>query len=231
MKKGYMALLLAVAASVVFAAQDTTLTEREVRDPKKLEPWLEANATDAQTRLAAIEGGTASVTLAANKLLVGNDTSNQTAMAVTGDVTISQDGTNVTTAIASGVIAPADLQAALADRIGYITVTGADLASAGTGTVTIQLKDAAGSDLAAAALVRTWIGTADDYGPDALTDYSVSTGTSKEEVTANAEYLAITDASGTIVMAVDNGGAGSVYAWAEVGGRIVASGEIVLTAP
>jgi len=231
MKKGYMALLLAVAASVVFAAQDTTLTEREVRDPKKLEPWLEANATDAQTRLAAIEGGTASVTLAANKLLVGNDTSNQTAMAVTGDVTISQDGTNVTTAIASGVIAPADLQAALADRIGYITVTGADLASAGTGTVTIQLKDAAGSDLAAAALVRTWIGTADDYGPDALTDYSVSTGTSKEEVTADAEYLAITDASGTIVMAVDNGGAGSVYAWAEVGGRIVASGEIVLTAP
>jgi len=246
-------LVLVTLSFSAYAAQDTTLTERELRDPKQLEPWLEANASDAETRIAAIEGGTATVTQTADTLLVGNDASNQVAMPVTGDVTISQDGTNVTTAITAGSIvnadvntnaaiayskldlatsiAPSDLQAALADRIAYITVTGADLATNGTGTITIQLKDAAGSDLAAAALVRTWIGTANDYGVDALTDYSVSTGTQKEEVTANGEYLAITDGSGTIVMAIDNGGAGSVYAWAEVGGRIVASGEVALTAP
>ena len=141
------------------------------------------------------------------------------------------DGSIGSAEILDGAVAAGDLATAVQDQIAYITVTGADLASAGTGTVTIQLKDSAGNDLAAAALVRTWIGTADDYGPDALTDYSVSTGTSKEEVTANAEYLAITDGSGTIVMAVDNGGAGTVYAWAEVGGRIVASGAISLTAP
>lgn len=112
-----------------------------------------------------------------------------------------------------------------------LTVTGADLASAGTGTVTIQAVDANGVAVTDRVLVRTWIGTADDYGADALTDYSVTTGTQKEEVTANAEYLAITDATGKIVMAVDAGGADSVWAWAETDGRISASGEVVLTAP
>jgi len=153
-------------------------------------------------------------------IFVGSATSNAEPVAVSGVITMANDGT---TALATAV----------ADQIAYLTIAGADLATNGTGTITIQLKDQAGNDLAAAALVRTWIGTANDYGVDALTDYSVSTGTQKEEVTANGEYLAITDGSGTIVMAVDyaGGGAGSVYAWAEVGGRIVASGEVALTAP
>lgn len=112
-----------------------------------------------------------------------------------------------------------------------LTVTGADAASAGTGTITIQVVDANGVATTDRVLVRTWIGTANDYGADALTDYSVATGTQKEEVTANAEYLAITDATGKIVMDVDAGGADSVWAWAEVDGDIIASGEVVLTAP
>jgi len=241
-------LLVAVASSV--HAQSFT-------DVDKAQYWgktgIPALTKVIDANFALIEAEAYSTDLSPNYLYVGNASTQTVAMPVIGDVTISNDGTNVTTAIAAGSIvnadvntnaaiayskldlatsiAPSDLQAALADRIAYITVTGADLATNGTGTITIQLKDAAGSDLAAAAVVRTWIGTADDYGVDALTDYSVSTGTSKEEVTANGEYLAITDGSGTIVMAVDNGGAGSVYAWAEVGGRIVASGEVALTAP
>jgi hypothetical protein len=110
----YLNMILAtvlVGIVTVQAAQDTVLTQRVVRDPRKLETWLEANATDAETRIAAIEGGTATVTLAPNKMLVGNDASNQTAMAVTGDVTITQDGTNLTTAIAAGVIVDADVNA------------------------------------------------------------------------------------------------------------------------
>jgi len=88
----------------VQAEQTTSLTQRQVRDPRQLEVILENNATDSETRLAAIEGGTATVTLGANKLLVGNDSSNQTAMAVTGDVTITQDGTNITTALAADTV-------------------------------------------------------------------------------------------------------------------------------
>lgn len=113
----------------------------------------------------------------------------------------------------------------------FLTVTGADLASAGTGTITIQAVDALGNSLAANVLVRTWVGTANDYGVDALTDYSVTTGTINKEVTANAIYDVVSDATGKIVMAVDAGGADSVWAWAEANGRIAASGEVVLTAP
>jgi len=141
----------------------------------------------------------------------------------------SIDGTE----ILDGTVSAADLSAAVQDQVAYITIVGADLATNGTGTVTIQAKDAAGNNLAATIFVRTWIGTADDFGADALTDYSVSTGTSKEEVAANAEYLAVSDTNGVIAMAVDKAGgaAGSVYAWAELGGRVVASGELVLSAP
>lgn len=168
---------------------------------------------------AAITGTTVTGTT------ITDGTVSMTAGAVTGALNIS-----AATVTYRSIVA-ADLAAAVQDQVACITVVGADLAAAGTGTITIQAKDAAGNDLAARCLVRTWIGTANDFGPDALTDYSVSTGTSKEEVTANAEYLVVTDATGLAVMAVDNGGAGTVYAWAELGGRIVASGAVELTAP
>ena len=123
------------------------------------------------------------------------------------------------------------INAALADIARYLTSVGVDLASAGTGTITLQLTDEAGEPLGGRALVRTWIGTAGDFGADAITDYSVVTGVEKEEVTANAEYLVITDATGKIVMDVDAGGADSVWAYAELDGFVVSSGEVVLTAP
>ena len=47
------ALMALVAVGIVWAAQDTDLTQKEVRDPRQLEAWLEANATDAQTRIGA----------------------------------------------------------------------------------------------------------------------------------------------------------------------------------
>jgi hypothetical protein len=111
-----------------------------------------------------------------------------------------------------------------------VTVTGADLGSAGTGTITIQAVDVNGVSVAKRVVVRTWIGTANDYAADALTDYSVTTGVQREEVLANAEYIAVTDATGKIVMAVDAGGADSVWAWAESAGNVAESGEVVLTA-
>jgi hypothetical protein len=122
----------------------------------------------------------------------------------------------------------AGLAGSLADRIAYLTLSASDDGD-GTGTLSIQLKDAAGNDLAANALLRVWIGTANDFGPDTITDFSVTTGTQKAEVTADAEYHVITDATGLAVMNIDNGGAGTLYAWAELAGRIVASGAITIT--
>lgn len=63
MRKITLILLAAlVVGGVAWATQDSTLTERELRDPKQLEPWLEANAADAETRMAGIEGGSATIT-------------------------------------------------------------------------------------------------------------------------------------------------------------------------
>jgi len=114
MKKiAYILLAALLVSGVVLAAQDSTLSQREVRDPLKLEAILEANASDAETRLAAIEGGSATVTQNANTLLVGNDSSNQVAMAVTSasDVSLSQDGTNVTITLDARTVAGEELEA------------------------------------------------------------------------------------------------------------------------
>jgi len=212
---------------------DRAIQNLYVAGPGEIMGALTVRGAHAVTGALTVGGalgvtGALTLPLVNGRIWVGNSSGVAAAVAVSGDVTISNAGA---TTIGAGKVTSAMLATAAQDQIAYLTVVGADLAAAGTGTITIQAKDAAGNNLAARCLVRTWIGTADDFGPDAVTDYSVTTGTSKEEVTANAEYLAITDATGKIVMAVDNSGAGTVYAWAELGGRIVASGAVVLTAP
>ena len=71
MKKYGIMLLALLACGVGNATQDATLTQREVRDPRQLEVILEANATDAETRIAAAEAGT-NVTLADTYMFIGN---------------------------------------------------------------------------------------------------------------------------------------------------------------
>jgi len=142
MNKLYVILTAGLLCGIVYGAQDTSISNREVRDPHRLEVWLEANASDTETRVAAIEGGSATITQDTDTVLVGNDSSNQVGMAVIGDVTISQDGTNVTTAIKTGVI----LNAATVAVTGTVTLAGS--ATEGldvTGTYTgnaIDLSDA-----------------------------------------------------------------------------------------
>jgi hypothetical protein len=100
----------------------------------------------------------------------------------------------------------------------------------GTAALTVQALDVDGTDYEENVFTRIWVGTADDFGADAITGITATTGTLKEAVTANAEYLVISDATGTIELALDNGGAGTIYAWAEIGGKIYPSGAIVITA-
>jgi len=99
----------------------------------------------------------------------------------------------------------------------------------GTATLTVQALAFDGTDLAASVLTRVWVGTADDLGVDAITGITIATGTSKEVVTANAEYLVITDATGLAELTLNNGGAGTIYAWVESSSVIYPSGAIVIT--
>lgn len=100
----------------------------------------------------------------------------------------------------------------------------------GDATLTIQARNADGSDYLQNVLTRVWVGTANDFDGDAITGITVVTGTSKQVVAANEELLVISDATGTIVLTLNNGGAGTIYAWAELAGNIYPSGAIVITA-
>ena len=62
LKLGLGTLLVGAVCGTLMATQDTDITRRELRDPRQLEAWLEANASDAETRLAAL-GSTASATM------------------------------------------------------------------------------------------------------------------------------------------------------------------------
>ncbi len=125
------------------------------------------------------------------------------------------------------VHAVAGLQAAVQDLIPTITITSVDEED-GTATVTIQVKDAAGNNLAERFLVRTWLGGAEYGAPMAQTDFSVDIGTEIREIYATADYEVMSDATGRVVMRVEANPDGTYYVMAEVDGRIC-SGSVAIT--
>ena len=98
----------------------------------------------------------------------------------------------------------------------------------GTGTFSIQASyPYAGGPMPVTYRVRAWI-SATMYGaPAAQTDFSILTGTQLREIAANADYEAISDADGLVVMNVEAAD-GAYYVMAEVDGAIYAA-EITIT--
>ena len=120
----YLNLILAtVLASIVAvqAAQKVAFTQREVRDPRQLEAALEANAADAETRIAAVEAAGVGGALASGKIIVGNSGGTGEAQTVTGDITLSNAGV---AAIASGVIVDADVKTNALIAVTKLSVAG-----------------------------------------------------------------------------------------------------------
>lgn len=116
---------------VAYAAQDVAIERVEVRDPVRLEAYLEANATDAQARLAALEGslGTNPTLAVAVGALATTGTATAAigsigvltvtgSMSTTGVVTIAEgklaDSTIVSADIKDGEIVNADINASAA---------------------------------------------------------------------------------------------------------------------
>lgn len=128
MKKYGVSILALLVCGACFAAQDTALTQREVRDPRQLETWLEGNATDAQTRLAACEAG--AITLASGKIIVGNSGGTGEAVTVTGDIAIDNTG--------EATIQPGAVEASMiaADVITNVLADGMVLPAVDGGAVT-----------------------------------------------------------------------------------------------
>jgi hypothetical protein len=105
MKRNLIGLLALLVCGAAWATQDTDITPREVRDPKQLETWLEANAADAQSRLATIETAVPSATLISNKYLKvwhPNGSTTTTNLTVSGTVTVPS-GSIAAAAVAAGL--------------------------------------------------------------------------------------------------------------------------------
>lgn len=104
-------LVFLAVVSVAWAAQDSALSIRQVRDPVQLRDKLNANALDTETRVAAVEATSAGGALAAGKVLVGDATGAAAAVNLSGDVTVI---TNGTVTIAANAIGNAEIVATAA---------------------------------------------------------------------------------------------------------------------
>jgi len=109
MKKLYIILTAGLLCGIVYAAQDTVISNREVRDPHRLEVWLEANASDVETRVAKVEGaviastalsvtnGQAVALAAPVYILTGTGGANDTTNTITvSNVSAAMVGTKIT---------------------------------------------------------------------------------------------------------------------------------------
>jgi len=191
MKKYGIMLLALLACGAVNATQDATMTQRQVRDPRQLEVILEANATDAESRLADIEAGTG-----IDEITVNNAT-------VKTNITIGSvaDAASYTADPGSGI----DAQAAGALDIGNTTATSIDYGSSavtvhtftsdGTGDTEFVVPDGSISATEMATAVQTSLGLADSalqnadvWGAPGLT--VTTNSTSEVEVAIQTKTIA-----------------------------------------
>ena len=114
MNKLYIIFISVLFCGISYAAQDTAISNRDVRDPHRLEVWLEANASDAETRLSAAEGAVIastalsvtngqSVALAAPVYIItGTGGANDTTNTITiSNVSAAMVGTKITLVVDS----------------------------------------------------------------------------------------------------------------------------------
>jgi len=137
----------------------------------------------------------------------------------TPTVTVDLTDSIVAGDLAVGAVLAKNLEAALQAIIPKLSLTGTNDAD-NTGSVSIQVQNANGLSLSQRFLMRVWISSSDFGNPVAQTDFSVTTGSQQQELTADAYYEVISDSNGVVAMNIDAGSAKTVYVMAEINGRI-----------
>lgn len=132
-----------------------------------------------------------------------------------------------TTTVPDGTITTAKLSAGLQTKLLELTITDEDQTD-GTSVVSIQATDVGGTDAAEAIMIHLWVSATELGAESAITGITVDTGTELTTITANAEALIVSSATGLIELTLDNGGAGSFWLNADFGGFIT-SKEITVT--
>jgi len=129
-----------------------------------------------------------------------------------------------------GDVTDAKLSATLQDAIPQLDISASaeGATSADTIDVTLQVQDASGTSLAKQHLLRVWIDDAEFGAPDATGNtVTVSTGTTMQTLTSDADYELLTDATGVVQIDIAVSGSASRYVMAELDGVVYSSGELV----
>lgn len=127
------------------------------------------------------------------------------------------------------VVPPVGAVGGLIPTLG-LSVGPEDEPTAGDRAIALQLKDAAGVDLAERALVRLWI-SASDFGAPGAAGHTatVTIGAVYATELADGAYLVITDADGAAELTINVSGAATRYVMAECDGRVYSCGAITWT--
>jgi hypothetical protein len=186
-----MALIALLVCGAVWGEQDATLSQAEVRDPRRLETYLETNATDAESRLAAAEGATNALTVrmtaaegATNALNVRLAAAEGATNALDVAVTALQGATNTLNAA----------KANKADVFGTPVIASEYAAGVLISTNVITLKNGAGDTTTDYAVARVWLATsANAVSHD---------GTEIQKVTDKQDYWVVVTNAGTVTFVI-----------------------------
>lgn len=134
--------------------------------------------------------------------------------------------------LADGAVTGAKLSTSLGDSIASVAISAGSEGDvqADRVDVTLQLKDAAGNDLAVTGLIRVWISQS-DFGVPSATGNTVSllAGGALAIHTAEADYDVLTASTGQAEVGITISGAATRYLMAEINGIIVSSGALTWT--
>lgn len=116
-----------------------------------------------------------------------------------------------------------DFRSDVITESGYqATVTVTD-GTDGTASFSIQITDCNGDAITSSddrALARIWVAATAYAAPADLGSETISTGTTIQEVTTDAHFLVLADASGVIAGSYDRTTDGALHVMVELGGRV-----------
>ncbi len=126
----------------------------------------------------------------------------------------------------------AGLDSAVQDLVPQLSISAGAEDGGSKRTISVQVKDLAGNNLAGRKLIRIWITAAADYGaPNAAGNtVAVETGTEIQEVLADAHILLETDATGLAEIGLTVAGAATRYIMGDIGISQVSTGAVAWAA-
>lgn len=208
---------LTIPASAVTATMlaDDSVASRHIQADAVGPSEIASNAVGVDELSTAVAG--AGLTGGGGAALAVNP--DGTTLEISGDTVRQKDGGTTAAKLA-------DALAALIQGSPSFTV-GAEAAD--VITVTVQLKDADATNLAAATLCQVWLS---DTAGAAVTGtapsgaVTVTTGTLKSSITAKTDLWVASNASGAIVITIEEAGARTWYLNLEFQGKVSSSGAI-----